>query len=110
MSQQKRQVGITGSSFLPNAGNYIARLKPKQQVRLEREPQNKYHSNAVAVYTFGTKLGYFPRGFADIVAPIMDAGGTVTATKSADPKFAQTGVLLVAWEAPDAEAVTGADR
>jgi hypothetical protein len=110
MSQQKRQVGLTGSSFIKHAGDYIARLKPKQQVRLEREPGNQYHSNAVAVYTFQQKLGYLPRGFADIVAPIMDAGGTVTATKSADPKFAQTGVLLVAWEAPDAETDAGADR
>lgn len=98
MAIQKRQVAITGSSFHPGAGNWIARLKSGQQLRVEREPQNRYDPNAVSVWTFQQCLGYFPRGFAAEVAPLIDAGHPLTAKKSRDPKFTGTGVMEVEWE------------
>lgn len=98
MPIEKRQVAITGSSFHPGAGNWIARLKPGQQLLVLREPQNRYDPNAVSVWTFHQCLGYFPRGFAAEVAPLIDAGHPLSAKKSRDPKFAGTGVMLVEWD------------
>lgn len=111
MSTEKRQVSIVGSSFYPGAGNWIAKLAPGQQLRVEREPQNEYDANAIAVWIFAQKLGHFPRGFAAEVAPLMDRGFKLSATKSRDPRFAGTGVMVIEWEKPDApEAVAGEDR
>jgi hypothetical protein len=106
MTVEKRQVNIVGSSFQPGAGNWIAKLAPGQQLRVERERDNKYDADAVAVYIFQQKLGYFPRGFAAEVAPLMDAGYALSAIKSRNPAFAGTGVMVVEWEKPD---VQGAD-
>ncbi len=102
MATEKRQVSIVGSSFYPGAGQWLAKLAPGQQLRVEREPDNPYDANAIAVYIFQQKLGHFPRGFAAEVAPFMDAGRKLTANKSRDPRFAGTGVMVVEWELPDA--------
>lgn len=110
MPTEKRQVSITGSSFYPGAGNWIAKLAPGQQLRVEREPNNPYDPNAVSVWIFQQKLGHFPRGFAAEVAPLIDAGFKLTAVKSRDPRFAGSGVLLVEWEKPDAQADAGTDQ
>ena len=101
MAIQKRQVQITGSSFQKGADRWIANLAPGQQLRLEREPQNKYDPNAISVHIFQQCLGYFPRGFAAEVAPLMDKGYEVVAVKSGDQRFAGTGVMDVSWETPD---------
>jgi hypothetical protein len=98
MATEKRQVSIVGSSFYPGASEWLAKMGAGQPVRVEREPNNQYDGNAVAVYIFSQKLGHFPRGFAAEVAPLMDAGKKLTAHKSRDPRFAGTGVLVVEWE------------
>ena len=111
MATEKRLISIVGSSFYPGAGEQIARLRAGQQLRVEREPRNEYDPNAISVHIFNQKLGHFPRGFAAEVAPIMDAGGGLSATKSRDPRFAGTGVMVVEWEIPDGpSADAGADR
>jgi hypothetical protein len=111
MAVEKRQVSIVGSSFYPGAGNWIAKMAPGQKLRVEREADNQYDANAVAVYIFQQKLGHFPRGFAAEVAPLIDAGCKLTAIKSRDPRFAGSGVMVVEWEKPDApEANAGEDR
>jgi len=48
-------------------------------IRLEREPENAYDENAVAVYLpsrlyEGKQLGYLPREVAEVLAPKLDAG------------------------------------
>jgi hypothetical protein len=102
MATEKRQVSIVGSSFYPGAGNVIAKLGPGQRLRVEREPNNQYDSNAISIHYFNQKLGHLPRGFAAEVAPLVDAGKGIVAWKSRDPRFAGTGVLVVEWELPDA--------
>ena len=102
MATEKRQVSIVGSSFYPGAGSQIERMRSGQQLLVVREPQNPYDANAIAVHIFNQKLGYFPRGFAAEVAPLMDAGYKVIANKSRDLRFAQSGVMVVEWEKPDA--------
>jgi hypothetical protein len=107
MSIENRQASIVGSSFHPGSSAWLPRLKAGQQLRLAREPTNKYDPNAISVHVFQQCLGYVPRGLAAELAPIMDAGGVVSAVKSRDPKFGQSGVMDMAWEKPDAE---GADQ
>ena len=102
MASEKRQVNIMGSPNYPGAGEQIVRMRPGQQLRVVREPKNPYDVNAIAVHIFNQKLGHFPRGFAAEVAPLMDAGYKVIAHKSRDPRFAQSGVMVVEWEKPDA--------
>ena len=102
MRTEKRQVSIVGSSFYPGASNWLPRLKPGQELRVEREPENPYDKNAISVHIFQQKLGHLPRGFAAEVAPLMDKGFALKAVKSRDPRFAGTGVLIVEWEKPDA--------
>lgn len=107
MPIENRQVTIVGSSFHPGASAWLPRLKAGQQLRLAREPTNQYDINAISVHVFQQCLGYVPRGLAAELAPIMDAGGTVAAAKSRDPKFGQSGVMDMAWEKPDAASADG---
>jgi hypothetical protein len=96
---EKRQVQIMGSSFYPNAGTCIARMRLGQPLIAKREPTNKYDRNAVAVYQQNMQLGHFPRGFAAEVAPLMDAGtANVKVWKSKNPKFLGVGIIVVQWE------------
>jgi HIRAN domain len=113
MAVQKRQVQIMGSSFYPGASEQIARMRPGQQLRLVREPQNPYDANAIAVHIFNQKLGHLARGFAAELAPFMDADASqVKCWKSRDPRFAGSGVVVVQWETPDEPATSdaGEDR
>jgi len=98
MATEKRQVSIVGSSFYPGAADWLPRLGPGQIVRLEREPDNEYDKNAISVHIFQQQLGHLPRGFAAEVAPLIDAGKSIKAWKSRDPRFAGSGVLVVEWE------------
>lgn len=109
MGAQKRQASIVGSSFYPGATNWIAKLRPGQQLRVEREPANKYDPNAISVWTFQQQLGHLPRGLAAEIAPFMDAGFPCRVSKSADPRFGTAGVVAVEWETPDAEIATSQD-
>lgn len=62
---------------------HLARYAPEQiSIRLERECDNKFDRNAVAVIaTVQGKgsycMGYLPRALAAFVAPLMDAGKAV---------------------------------
>ena len=101
MSLQEKQASIMGSSFYPGANNCIPRLKPGQQLRVDREPTNPHDRNAISLHIFNQKLGHLPRGLAAELAPLMDAGVTVNVTKSRDPRFGTSGVVVVRWEIPD---------
>jgi hypothetical protein len=96
---EKRQVSIVGSSFYPGATDIVVELRPGQPLRLEREPNNKYDANAIAVHYFNQKLGHVPRGFAAEVAPLIDKGCPIKAWMSRDPRFEGTGVMVVEWGA-----------
>jgi hypothetical protein len=99
MATKKRRVNIVGSSYYPGAGDWLAKIAPGQQLRVEREPNNEHDANAIAVYIFQQKLGHFPAVFAAEVAPIMDAGYALRAAKSLN--FPGTGAMVVEWELPD---------
>ena len=50
-----------------------------QQLRLIREPDNRYDQNAIAVYVGHSQLGYVSRDLASDLAPIIDDGGSAAA-------------------------------
>jgi len=54
---------------------YSKKLEPKQELVLIREPNNKYHSNAIAVFhPTGKQLGYIPKEIATDMATVIDGG------------------------------------
>lgn len=76
-----------GSSRQQNIKDYASENKP---VILEREPNNKYDKNAVAVYIEGGflfsygkhQIGYLDSHAAEDIAPLLDSGDQVKATIS----------------------------
>ncbi len=55
-------------------------LNPGTPLRLQREPDNKYDSNAVAVYYKQHKLGFIPRKDNKVIAGMMDGGIKIDAS------------------------------
>jgi hypothetical protein len=53
-------------------------LHPNDKFILLREPDNKFDTYAVAIYTSGKeKLGYLPRQKNETIARLLDAGKTI---------------------------------
>ena len=52
--------------------------------KLKREPENKYHANAVSMHDRDSdrKVGYIQRKYADKISPIMSAGLDFTSNQS----------------------------
>ena len=64
---------VVGVSF-GNSQNIISRLHHNMQLKLVREPDNSYDSNAIAVFFANHHLGYLPRFRAQEIAPLIDSG------------------------------------
>lgn len=53
----------------------VARLEHGTPLRIERQPDNEYDPNAVAVFEpHGAQVGYLNRRLATVLAPVLDAG------------------------------------
>jgi hypothetical protein len=102
MTKATMKANIVGSTFYKDAGNIIARLRPGAKLILRREPNNKYDRNAISVwFSFSgneTQLGHLSRGLAELMAPKLDAGLEVIATKA--PIIG--GVINLQWEQEEA--------
>jgi len=94
-----RKSTIAGSSFHLGAGNIIMRLRGGETLWLRREPKNKYDANAIQVGMFNQVLGYIPRGLAEELAPKMDAGVEITATKIP----VEGAAIKLEWEEPEVD-------
>lgn len=65
---------IVGVTF-HHAQDYIPQLRAGETLRIERELDNPYDVNAIAVYDrYGRQLGYFSRAVAEKLAPRLDMG------------------------------------
>lgn len=68
------------NTYVAGIGRYApaastARLREGEAVALRREPENRYDTRAVSVWTAaGDKLGYVPRIDNQALANLMDAG------------------------------------
>lgn len=102
MGENRRKVQIVGTSFVHGAGRVLAGMRGGAEFVLKREPTNQFDPNAVAVHTkLGFRVGYCPRGFAKDIAPILDAGIEVSATKV---NLINSAIMDVRWTTPDEEA------
>lgn len=57
---------------LPNAGPVLEALMPGDRLELRRQPQNPGDSNAVAIFSKGTPLGYVPRYLAGDISRLIE--------------------------------------
>ena len=55
-------------------------LQAGEEAQLEREYDNLADQNAIRVLINSAELGYLPRQVAQLLAPELDAGGTLTVT------------------------------
>lgn len=62
------------------AVDVAATLEPGDVVTLDREPENAYDAYAIKVMVADIHIGYIERGQAAWISPLMDEGGTATAT------------------------------
>ena len=70
---------VNGSTFpRPNQERtgieIIPELKSGQELKLVREPDNKYDHNAIGIWVGNEQLGYVPKETASGLAPEMDNG------------------------------------
>lgn len=49
-------------------------VKKDLQLKMVREPDNKYDKFAVALFLEGGKIGYLPKSKNEVIARLMDAG------------------------------------
>ncbi|KAI0256048.1 SNF2 family N-terminal domain-containing protein [Lactifluus subvellereus] len=75
VEEQIDELYCTVSSNVVGIQYYKGLVDTGEQVRLIREPQNKYDRNAIAVQNIGrTQVGHIPRQIAAKLAPLIDAG------------------------------------
>ncbi len=86
---------IAGMNFRPGAAERLKVLPKNQPLELRREADNKFDSNAVAVYHGPTHLGYIPAVDARSVAAAIDRGLTATATLS---RVSASTEITVSWD------------
>ena len=79
-------VPVVGVSFIEDYPTNLHRLaivhshrRSEIEVALVRNPDNPYDSNAVEVRYMGYMTGHLPKDVAAQVAPLLDAGETITA-------------------------------
>ena len=68
---------VVGSFAVPGFQYMINDLKPKERVKLVREPGNPHDPNAIRVeapFIRGEKTGYIPRAEAEVFSPEIDSG------------------------------------
>lgn len=69
---------IMGTSFKPNGQELLKALKPGDPLTLQREPENKFDKNAIAILNSkGDALGYVPKTTAINLSLDMDSGNQV---------------------------------
>lgn len=89
---------IVGTHFRPSEAKQACNaLEDGDTVELQREPDNKYDANAVAVYTQGHHVGYIPAANNLQLAIALDDGIEVSAHVIGHNGSKPT--LLVSWEA-----------
>lgn len=66
-------INLSGVTW-ENRQTIIGELNPKMEVYLERDYQNKYDKNAIAVkIKNGQQIGWIPKHLAETLAPELDA-------------------------------------
>ncbi|KAI9463683.1 SNF2 family N-terminal domain-containing protein [Lactarius psammicola] len=96
VEQQVDELFCTLSSNVVGVQYYKGLVDVGEQVRLIREPHNKYDRNAIAVQNIGRmQVGHIPRQTASKLAPLMDSGLDHSRGHNERGEFAQVQLLLV---------------
>ena len=69
----KRYSKVAGVTFY-NRQNYVKNCNAGDVLTLQREKNNAYDRNAIAVYHKGKQIGYIAKELASELAPKIDAG------------------------------------
>ena len=88
------EMNVAGTSYRKE---YARKVKKHTVASFEREPDNKFDSNAIKVIINKEHVGYVPANVAVSLAQFMDNGGKATAVVTysaaqADPK--KVGIVL----------------
>lgn len=71
---------IAGTTYRENIAEIAERLEIGAVLRLQREPENKFDAQAIAVYDAANNLlGYIPRAKNEILARLLDSGKRLSA-------------------------------
>jgi single-stranded-DNA-specific exonuclease len=90
----------------------VARLETGALLRVQRQPDNEHDPNAIALYDpVGDQVGFFNRGLAAALAPVIDRGASfrVTVSEVTGTEKESRGVNVLV-ERADLEAEAGADK
>lgn len=69
---------INGNTFIPNGQLLLQKLEKNEKIFPEREPDNKFDKNAVALFNKeGNKLGYVPATTAVDLSSCIDQGNKI---------------------------------
>ena len=85
-SRQKEQTKVLFQEFMlagyqyHRADGVWSFLQTGEALRLQREPHNRYDSNAIAVYFKNDMLGYISRRENRVLAQMMDHGESLEAS------------------------------
>jgi hypothetical protein len=66
-------VSVVAGVMYHSTTQRLSKISELDELPLEREPGNPWDSRAIRVIHDGALLGYVPKEFAQIFAPLMDA-------------------------------------
>lgn len=78
--QTNIKTNLVGFQFHKGAKDRLLAASPGQELRLERDPDNKYDENAVKILDDEGQLGFVPRAYSERIAKILDDGRDVSVT------------------------------
>lgn len=97
------QLAIVGTRFRgSDAIRAIGKMAPGAEVRLVREADNQYDSNAVQAWFLGMQVGFIPKQANPRLAAAMDAGAVPTAKVEITPILRGTYIereprVVISW-------------
>lgn len=90
-------VGVTfGNEDGTSRQEIISNMTKNAPIILKREPDNKFDTNAIAVYSIDGQVGYIGREYAKILAPLIDSGVKLVATVNEVDRYKDTNYLHIA--------------
>lgn len=72
----------------------LARMKPGDAIRLEREVGNRHDYAAIACHFHGLHVGFIPRQVNAPIAQAMDAGAIATAVVEVAARITNAGFIV----------------
>ena len=65
---------VAGTSFCEHLDEVESLLVPDTVLKMIRQPENKYHNQAIGIYFNNTRIGWVPMEHNEVISRLMDAG------------------------------------